>query len=294
MKTLFVVNPVAGRGKCLKIWNNIKYYIKFPFDFVFTQAPGEAAEIAAGARNRGFTRVVAVGGDGTICEVGNGLALSDVEMGIIPAGTGNDFIRTIGIPQDPKDALAVLEQGHTQYIDLGRHEKGFFINVAGVGLDAEVARATNEDVKFLSGTPAYIFALITTLIHFSPRKAVVEVDGKTYHRKLWLAAVGNASFYGGGMMICPDALVDDGLLEVCLVNDMSRLEILRFLPRVFSGGHKSHPAFEVFRGKQVKISFEIPTAAHADGDCIGCTPVSFSIMPRALKVIGNNFTHFRG
>jgi len=294
MKTLFIVNPVAGRSKSLNIWNKIKDHIRFPFEYVLTKAPGEAKDIAAGACNRGFTRVVAVGGDGTVSEVVNGLAFSDMEMGIIPAGTGNDFIRTVGIPNDPNGALAVLEEGYSEYMDLGRHEKGFFINVAGVGLDAEVARATNEDVKFLTGTPAYVFALVMTLLRFSPREAAVEIDGKTIHRRLWLVSVGNAKYYGGGMMICPDAVVDDGLLEIGMVNDMSRLEILRFLPRVFSGGHKNHPAFEVFRGKQVKISFETPTAAHADGDYIGVTPASFSIMPRALKVIRNNFTHFRG
>lgn len=294
MKTLYIVNPVAGRRKSLKIWNTIKEYIKSDFDFVFTEAPGEATQIASRARSQNFTRVVAVGGDGTICEVANGLALSDVELGIIPAGTGNDFARTIGIPPDPVKALDVLERGCPGYIDLGRHEKGFFINVAGVGLDAEVARAVNEDVKFLTGTPAYLYALAMTLLRFSPRKAVIEIDGRKIHRKLWLIAVGNAKFYGGGMMICPDAVVDDGLFEVCIVNDISRLEIIKFLPKIFSGGHKNHPAFEVFRGKQVRIDMDVPTAAHADGDSIGFSPVYFSILPGALKVIGNNFTHFRG
>lgn len=293
MNTLFIVNPAAGRGKSLKIWNKIKDKINFPYEFVLTKAPGEAVDIAAGARDRGFTRVVAVGGDGTICEVVNGLVLKDLEMGIIPAGTGNDFIRTVGIPREPSAALAVLEKGRPEYIDLGKHEKGFFINVAGVGLDAEVARATNEDVKFLTGTPAYVFALIMTLLRFFPRKATIEIDGKTIRRKLWLVAVGNAKYYGGGMMICPDAVLDDGFLEVCLVNDMSRFEILRFLPHVFSGGHRSHPSFEVFRGKRIRIDFEIPTAAQADGDYIGVTPTSFSIMPRALKVVRNNLIHFR-
>lgn len=288
MNTLFIINPAAGRGRSLKIWNSIKDKIGFPHEFVLTKAPGEAADIAASAHHRGFCRVVAVGGDGTICEVANGIVFKDLEIGIIPAGTGNDFARTVGIPLEPRAALAVLEKGRPEHIDLGKHEKGFFINVAGVGLDAEVARATNEDVKFLTGTPAYVFALMMTLMHFYPRKATIEIDGKTIHRKLWLAAIGNAKYYGGGMMICPDAVLDDGLLEVCLVNDMSRFEILRFLPRVFSGGHKTHPSFEVFRGKKIRIEFEIPTAAQADGDYIGMTPASFSIMPRALKVVRNN------
>lgn len=288
MKTLFIVNPVAGKKSSLKIWNDIKGLIKSPFEYVLTKAPGEAVKLSRDA-SKNFERIVAVGGDGTVCEVANGLIGSDVNMGIIPAGTGNDFIRTLRIPHDPRKALDVLEKGFPDYIDLGRHEGGFFINVAGIGLDAEVARFSNEDVKYLKGAPAYVFALIRTLFKFSPRNAVIEIDDKKLYRRLWLVTVANAKYYGGGMKICPDAEVDDGFLDICMVKEMSRLEILKFLPRVFAGGHRTHPAFEVIRGKKISIDFEVPTAVHADGDHIGYTPVKFEIVPKALKVIRNNF-----
>lgn len=288
MKTLFIVNPVAGKKSSLKIWNDIKGLIKSPFEYVLTKAPGEAVKLSRDA-SKNFDRIVAVGGDGTVCEVANGLIGSDVNMGIIPAGTGNDFIRTLRIPQDPRKALDVLEKGFPDYIDLGRYEGGFFINVAGIGLDAEVARYSNEDVKYLKGAPAYVFALMRTLFKFSPRNAVIEIDDKKLYCRLWLVTVANAKYYGGGMKICPDAEVDDGFLDICMVKEMSRLEILKFLPRVFAGGHRTHPAFEVIRGKKISIDFEVPTAVHADGDHIGYTPVKFEIVPKALKVIRNNF-----
>lgn len=279
MKTLFIVNPVAGRNKSLKIWNDIRVHIKYAFNYVLTTEPGNATKVAANAQNQGFTRVVAVGGDGT-----------DIELGIIPAGTGNDFVKTLKIPQTPIEALTVLENGYADTVDIGKHEKGYFINVAGAGFDAEVVNTTNVSLKFLSGPLAYIISVVWNLIRYCPREAIVEIDGKIYHRKLWLAVAANGQYFGGGMRISPDALINDGLFDICLVNEMSRLEILKFLPKVFSGGHKNHRAFEVLRGKHVKIEFAAPTIAQIDGEVLGSTPIQFYIMPKALKVIRNNST----
>jgi diacylglycerol kinase (ATP) len=290
LKTLFIVNPIAGRKKSLEIWNNIKPHIKSPFDYVLTKGPGDATKIAADAKNQGYTRVVAVGGDGTVCEVVNGIIGTDIELGIIPAGTGNDFVKTLKIPQLPIEALAVIENGYIGTVDVGKHENGYFINVAGVGFDAEVVNTTNVDLKFLTGSFAYITSVVWNLIRYCPREARIEIDGEVYRRKLWLVAVANGQYFGGGMKISPDAVVDDGLFDICMVNDMSRLEILKFLPRVFSGGHKNHRAFEVLRGKQVKIEFSTPTMTQADGEVLGHDSAYFSIIPKALKVIRNNFT----
>ncbi|HHX24447.1 MAG TPA: diacylglycerol kinase family lipid kinase [Thermoanaerobacterales bacterium] len=290
MKTLFIINPIAGRNKSKIIWNDIKSHINIPFDYVFTQMPGDARRFAHDAYSQGFKRVVAVGGDGTVSEVVNGIVGSDLELGIIPAGTGNDFVKTLNIPLTPKEALTVIETGKTTMVDLGKSEKGFFINVAGAGFDAEVVNTTNVDIKFLTGTPAYVSGLIINLVRYSPREAQIEIDGEVYHRKLWLIVVANGQYFGGGMKISPDAVIDDGLFDICMVNSMSRLEILRFLPKVFTGAHKTHPALEVIRGRNIKIDFKTPTKVQADGEVIGNTPVSFSIVSKALKVIRNNFT----
>ncbi|NLZ51766.1 MAG: diacylglycerol kinase family lipid kinase [Thermoanaerobacteraceae bacterium] len=289
MKTLFIVNPVAGRNNSVKIWNDIKPHITYSYDFILTKAPGEATRIAQNAARQGFTRVVAVGGDGTVSEVVNGIVRTDTELGIIPAGSGNDTVKTLEIPPNPIDALAVIKSGYSRKVDIGKYDRGYFINVAGAGFDAETLN-TNKNITFLSGSLAYIASVLWTLIRYSPRKAKVKIDGKIYNRKLWLAVVANGQYFGGGIKISPDARIDDGLFDICLVGEISRLEIIKFLPKVFSGGHKDHKAFEVIRGKDVQIEFETATAAQVDGEIIGFTPVTFSILPKALKVIRNNFT----
>jgi diacylglycerol kinase family enzyme len=161
----------------------------------------------------------------------------------------------------------------------------FFVNVVGAGLDAEVADAVNKSVRFFNGTLTYLVQLMKVLTVYTTRDVTIEIDGKTVKRRAWLVSVGNAKYYGGGMMICPDALVDDGFLDVCIVNEISKAELLRFLPCVFSGKHKNHPAYEVLKGKKVKIKFAPPAKVHADGDVIGVTPVEFSVEPGALKVL---------
>jgi len=155
----------------------------------------------------------------------------------------------------------------------------------GAGLDAEVVRDSNEDVRFLTGAPAYVYALITTIFKFSPVNAVIEADGRRLERKIWLISVANGKYYGGGMMISPDSAVDDGYLDICLVNEISRFEIIKFLPRVFNGGHKNHPAFEVIKAREAKVIFEKKVMVQADGEIIGNTPFEVSIIPKALRVI---------
>ncbi|MCG0275111.1 MAG: diacylglycerol kinase family lipid kinase [Thermosediminibacteraceae bacterium] len=285
MKTFFVVNPAAGKRKALTIWNRLKPTVDIPYDFVLTERPGQATDIAREAVKAGYGIIVAVGGDGTIREVIQALAGSEALLGVIPAGTGNDFVRSVGIPHDPKGALEVIKSGKARRIDLIRAGSNFFINVAGAGLDAEVADAVNKSTKFLRGPLVYVMELLRVLATFSPRHVTIEIDGTVVKRKAWLVSIGNARYYGGGMMICPDALVDDGFLDVCIVNEISRIELLRFLPSVFSGNHKNHPAYEVLRGKRVKIQFERPVKVHADGDVIGTTPVEFSVEPGAVKVV---------
>jgi len=289
MKTLFIVNPVAGRKNSFKIWNGIRSHIDYPYEYIFTKAPGDATNIAKVAVKQGFKRIVAVGGDGTVSEVVNGIAESQVELGIIPSGSGNDFIKALNIPENPIDALTVIKNGCIKEVDLGKYDKGYFINVAGAGFDAETLN-TNQNLKLFKGSLAYVASVILTLMKYAPRKAKIVIDGKTYYRKLWLAVVANGQYIGGGMKISPDATIDDGVFDVCLVNEISRFEIIRFLPRVFNGSHKQHKAFEVIKGKKVEIKFDTPTMVQTDGEIIGYCPITFSIIPKAIKVIRNNFT----
>jgi diacylglycerol kinase (ATP) len=287
MKTLFIVNPIAGRNKSIKIWEKIRHKIYFPHEYILTGAPGEAREIAAEAVSNGFIRVVAVGGDGTVSEVINGIANSDAVLGIIPTGTGNDFVRSLGISLNPIDALFVLVSGYSERVDLGIYDGRFFMNIAGAGLDAEVVKIANKKTTYLTGSLAYVVSLIAALKRFSPRKAIIDIDGKTIHRTVWLISVANGKYYGGGMKLCPQAMLNDGYLDICIVNEISRFELLRFLPKVFKGAHINHPSFEVIRGKQVKINFCKPCSVQVDGEVIGKTPLEILVSPNAIRVIMN-------
>lgn len=285
MKAFFVVNPAAGKKRSLAIWNRLKTLIDIPYDFALTERPGHATEIAKEAIKVGYGKIIAVGGDGTVREVVQALSHSEACLGVIPAGTGNDFIRSVRIPPEPKRALEIIKNGNVRRIDLLRAGSNFFVNVVGAGLDAEVADAVNKGVKLFNGTLTYLVQLMKVLATCATRDVTIEIDGKTVKRKAWLVSVSNAKYYGGGMMICPDAQVDDGFLDVCIVNEISKAELLRFLPCVFTGKHKNHPAYEVLKGKKVKIEFVPPAKVHADGDVIGVTPVEFSVEPGALKVL---------
>ncbi|MGB9812585.1 MAG: diacylglycerol/lipid kinase family protein [Thermovenabulum sp.] len=285
MSVFFIINPVAGRGRAIKVWKKIKESLNFCYDYKFTNSIGEATQIAKKAYNDGYKIIISVGGDGTLREVVKALAGKDALLGIIPAGTGNDFARTLGIPLDIEKSLNILKLGSSEEMDLIRCNGEIFINAAGAGLDAHVADCVNNEIRLFKGTFAYIAALIKTLHRFNPQDVEINIDGKILKRKAWLVTISNGKYYGGGMMICPTAQPDDGYLDVSIVNDVRKTEILRFLPRVFGGKHITHRAYETFRGKKVIVKSLTPILVHTDGDIIGVTPKEFEIWPKAINII---------
>ncbi|MFN8218631.1 MAG: diacylglycerol kinase family protein [Fimbriimonadales bacterium] len=249
-------------------------------------AAGSAGALARQAALEGADVVVAAGGDGTVGEVANGLAGTSACFGVLPTGTGNDFARTLGIGTDLDNAARVLAEGELLHIDLGKvSEGGFFVNVAGCGFDAVVAARINHGFRRVRGTLAYVLATLQTLATFRPAAIRLTADGKSYDEKVMLCAVANAQMYGGGMRIAPEASLTDGLLDLVLVGDVSKLEFIRAFPRVFKGTHLAHPKVKVLRAARVSISSDRPLPVLADGEEIGVTPVGFEIVPAALKVM---------
>lgn len=207
----------------------------------------------------------------------------------MPAGTGNDYGRGIGIPTDPLAAarLALTGQGHPVdvgevYLD-GRTQ--LFINVAGIGFDAEVARAVNAGPKWLGGTVPYLIGVLRTLGQYRPVNMKTVVDGKQTVRTVFLAAVAISRYYGGGMMIAPGAHVDDGVFDVCIAGNIGRAEALALVPKIYSGGHVGHPKVEFLRCQEIAFHPERSLAVHADGELLGDQPVRFRLLPRAIRVI---------
>jgi len=285
LSVFFVINPVAGRGRAKGVWSKIQKKIDIKYDYCFTSRAGEATYLAQKAWEQGFNTIVSVGGDGTIREIVKSLAGKEVKLGIIPAGTGNDFARTVGIPEDIEKSLDLIKRGNTRKVDVISCNGEILINAAGAGLDAFVADCVNNEVKFLKGSAAYIFAVIKTLLRFKPQEVEIILDGKVLKKRVWLVTVSNGRYYGGGMMICPTAQPDDGYLDVSIVNEVGKLEILRFLPKVFTGRHTTHRSYETIRGKKVTIKSRSPILVHTDGDIIGVTPKTFEVWPGAINII---------
>jgi diacylglycerol kinase (ATP) len=250
-----------------------------------TTAAGHAVTLAKQAADEGAGIVAAAGGDGTLSEALNGLVNSTSTLGVIPMGTGNDFARHLGIGTDRRLAVRTLLCGVPKPIDIGRTQGRWFLNVAGCGFDAVVAERVNRGFRFIRGTAAYIAAVIETLRTFQAADMRVTLDGETVELRAMLCSIANASYYGGGMHIAPDARLDDGLFDVCLLAEAGKMEFLSAFPRVFKGTHTTHPKVTMRRARHVRIESDPSMPVLVDGEVVGKTPVEFVLVPGAIQVM---------
>ena len=240
--------------------------------------------------------VVVVGGDGTLHAAVNALAQTSVALGIVAAGTGNDVARCLGLPHDDPDAaiahlvkVLAQEQAGVREIDAVRVSTGrWFVGMLSAGFDAAVNERANRMTR-LSGTPRYIAAVLLEVARLHARRYRVTIDRDTRHVDAVLVTVGNTASIGGGMRLAPNALVDDGLLDVLIATPLSRFELLRLFPRVFRGTHVSDEHVTIERGKVITIDVDdrgpIPVT-YADGERFGPLPVTLEVVPCALHVLG--------
>ncbi|HLS89395.1 MAG: diacylglycerol kinase family lipid kinase [Limnochordales bacterium] len=288
MRLAFIVNPVAGSGRVRRTWPALAAHLRtrqVEWDVLETEGPGHAIELAREAATAGYTAVVAVGGDGTLNEVVNGVGTDGVPVGFIPLGTGVDFPRTAGLPRSPLEALEVVLAGRVTRIDVGVVNDRLFCNVAGTGFDAQVAARVNETGSKRGGPIPYIKAVFQTLFTYENAPFRIVVDGVPQHVKSLLMAVGNGRFYAGGMMICPRADLRDGQLDVCIAGDLSKLGTLLTLPRVFSGAHLGHPKITYRRAREVVVEGPSHLRIQADGELVGNLPATFALRPGALPML---------
>lgn len=323
----FIVNPASGNGNGRKVWETIERTLgagQRPYIVRHTGQPGDAIRFAREmARLRECEAIVAVGGDGTLNEVAAGLleAGAEVPLAHLPAGSGNDFARALGIPFDASEALAATLSGSPQRLDAfvlrcgtgpGNPEdpeepgvcvgdvpgdvrlqgNGIAVCSAGAGFDGKVAQVTNRAAykKWLNrvklGSLAYFLSVLRVLATYKPCRVRLTVDGQTFeYDGVWLVAVTNIPYFGGGMRICPQADPRDGLADVCVVHRIGRLEFLRVFPLVYSGRHITHPGVRFHRGRRICIHAETRLAIHADGEYAGETPLEIRVCEHALPVI---------
>ncbi|KJS86963.1 MAG: hypothetical protein JM58_05435 [Peptococcaceae bacterium BICA1-8] len=286
MKLYCIINPYAGKGTTGKLWPEVKKNIeKLSSEIIydFTEYPGHASILAREAVKSDVDAVITVGGDGTINEVINGLVDSNLPFGIIPTGTGNDLSRTLGIPQDPFEAVIILAQGKLKEINLGEVNGTYFINVASVGFDAAVAGLVNKK-RFLKGKAAYYGAIIFNIIRNRHYNLSISLDGNIIEKKCTLVAVANGKNYGAGQKIAPQANYNDDLFDVVIVANAPRIDILKTLPGIKEGRHLSSPYVSIYKAKIVTISSNGYAPVQADGELIKELPQTFKISEKRLKV----------
>lgn len=291
-----VLNPAAGRGRAGRLLPALKRLIRevadrasptqrADWEILQTSSGGQATEIAAQCAQSGFDVVAAAGGDGTLSEVLNGIVGASSVLALLPMGTGNDFARTVGLDGSLRSAVETLFSGVRKPIDIGLVHGRYFLNVAGCGFDAAVAETANRGPRWLSGAPAYIAAVVRTLPRFRAADACLTIDGRRCSGRIMLCSVANARTYGGGMRIAPDARIDDGLFDLCILAEASIHEFLLAFPRVFSGRHATHPRITMARAARINIETQPPVPLLIDGDVRGTTPAEFTIIPAGIDFL---------
>jgi len=298
LKTELIINLTAGGGKPRPHLKTIFKYLKengFNFKVSYTSHHAEAIELARKAADQGMDLIVSIGGDGTVNEIVNGIMKSknDPSLGIIPLGWANDFIKSTDIPFDIIGACKILIKGKTKKIDIGTvNGQIYFANVCGVGFDAEVAHLANQlknrhpNWNSLSAF-VYVFATVKKLLSpFSCHNVKIKFDGQEIHSKVLFIAISNGKIYGGRFKITPEAILDDGLLEICLVEEMGRFKYLSIIPKVFKGTHKSIKGIHFYKAKEVIIQFSEPVLAQVSGEVIeGQKEFTIILLPKSLKLI---------
>jgi YegS/Rv2252/BmrU family lipid kinase len=292
VKTLFIVNPTAGRGKTKSRWidfaQQLTHRANFPFEVHFTTRSREAETVAVEAVRSNFERVIAVGGDGTVNEVVNGVFGSDLVVGLLPFGTGNDVARSIGVGKSYESLLNMLCAPSEVFVNVANVNGRHFIMATGLGFDGMVADHINHHkvVKNL-GALGYAFSAMTVLQSFAPFEVTINIDGScTTLSEVWMIAIGNCPFYGGGMKICPFAKYDDDLLDVCVVSKLGKARFVQLLPSVYSGRHvEKKPWITTHTGKHIEIICPDDMLAHADGELIASSSLQVHMCEQRIRFL---------
>jgi len=298
-----ILNPNAGKGKGKKDWNRISEILTangLKYSVRFTERKGEATEFTRELIAGGYKRIISIGGDGTLNEIVNGIftqdhrSPSEIILSMIPVGTGNDWGRMFGIPLVYEGSAQVISEEKTMLHDIGvidyysgkEKQRRYFLNIAGMGFESVVVFKTNKQKeKGKSSKAIYFINLLSSLISYRNTKAEITIDGKTSMARIFSINVGNGRYCGGGMRQTPDAIPDDGLLDITVIKEMGRLEIIRNLNLLYDGTILSHPKVDGYRSDNLKVSSESLLYVEADGESLGHGPAEFGIIPSAINIV---------
>ena len=283
---LLLVNPSAGGGRAAKLLPQLEGALRarsLDHRLVLTTSLGHGCEEARKAATAGEIPVV-MSGDGLIGQIGGVLAGCEVPMGVIPGGRGNDLARVLGIPTEIPAAVDLLAAGPTRAIDVGEVNGRRFLGVASCGFDSEANRIANQ-ARLVKGNLVYLYAALRALAAWKPARFELALDGDPRSFRGYSVAAANSKAFGGGMLIAPDAELDDGKLDVMLAGRASKLRYLAEMPKVFKGTHVDSDHVEFLRGEEIEVSADRPFVIYADGDPIGATPAMMRVERRCLRVI---------
>jgi diacylglycerol kinase (ATP) len=299
MKTLLVVNPAAGHGRGRKVYGLMEARLREALpglEVRVSERPGHAVDLGREAGCAGYDRLLCLGGDGTPYEVLNGLFADGrparlPEIGQIPAGTGNSFLRDFGITT-ADEALAAILAGRRRQVDLveftyqedGKTVRRVSLNIIGVGLIADILQLTNERLKFL-GAGGYSLAVLIRLIRGMRNRIVIEADGRRLEVADSALVVSNSKFTGGQMKIAPAAETADGRADLVLFNGVNRRQIVAIFAGVFSGKHVNHPKVDLLQAASISVDSDPPLRLMADGELIGWTPLRLRVLPGEITIL---------
>ncbi len=303
--TLVILNPISGHGAGARLWPAIQAALQasgIDLDLAQTSIPRQAIAVAEQAKRDGYETLIAIGGDGTVNEVVNGLMRASKEtpcgaLGIIPVGSGNDFCRTLGLHGDWRDAVQHLVGGRRKWIDVGKircdapahgYAAGahYFVNAIDTGFGAQTAQHAH-DFPFLTGMPMYLAAIFKTLLYYSIPHLKIALDDKLIEQQSTMVSVNNGRQMGGGFKMAPTASLDDGLLDVIIADGLGRLGILSLLPKVMRGTHIGDPRVKFAQASRVVIDSPDPLVIEADGEVpfVDAHHLQVEILPKHVQVI---------
>ncbi|PCJ54428.1 MAG: hypothetical protein COA70_04700 [Planctomycetota bacterium] len=299
-RATFVVNAHAAGGRCGKRWAACEPLMRQAFptgEIQFTQGVGDGTRIAREAVLRGQKLIVAVGGDGTLFEVVNGMlsAGSSAVLGIWPAGSGADFARGQHIPDQVDAICELISTGTPRFVDVGHIQcvdsdgvavEKYFLNAADFGIGAKVVERLQKRSRLLPGRSSYLWQTLRTLVTFKNPKVSMEIDGAALDPKIIITVVvANSRYFGGGMCIAPAAKIDDGLLNLVQVGDLGRIEAMRRLQETFGGQPIDHPDVHYSTCRIIHAASASRVPIEADGELVGFLPASFEVIPQSLKIL---------
>ena len=282
---ILFANPTSGRGKGAKVLAIIEKYLisqNLHFILISTSSLNQSLLLLKGnIQKYPEAKVIVIGGDGMVH-----VAINNIEnnpIGLIPAGTGNDFARALGLAlDDPISSIKRASSANIDLVDLGKVGEDYFAAICSTGFDSIVNERANG-LKWPHGKMKYNIAMLLELSRFQPKSYKIVVDGKSLETQAMLIAIANGLSYGGGMKVCPAAQLQDGLLDIMILGPVSKFEFIRIFPSVFKGLHITHPAVSIFQGRSIQITAD--AVGYADGERIGNLPLNISISPNRMKVL---------